>query len=43
VLEVVGRADIRLSEWGVEAPDVANLVKVDDKARIEVRLRLGRG
>jgi polyisoprenoid-binding protein YceI len=42
-LEIVGRADIRLSRWGVRQPRVAGLVDLDDSALIEVCLRLGRG
>jgi polyisoprenoid-binding protein YceI len=43
LLEIVGRADIRLADWGVHPPSVAGLVRVDEQARIELRLRLGRG
>jgi polyisoprenoid-binding protein YceI len=43
LLEIVGRADIRLADWGVRPPSVAGLVRVDGQARIELRLRLGRG
>ena len=42
-LDIVGRTDIRLEEWGVEVPRVAGVASGAETARIELRLRLARG
>jgi len=42
-IEIVGDQQINFADFGIEAPNIANVVSVQDHGTLKIHLRLGRG